>query len=111
MGFTRDCTLNMKNPNFDFMDIMYCRDVRKQYERDDSKIGMIADDCSEECLRSYKGRPIFYDESKYTDGCCTIEEPMCKKELDRQKENHSLLTTVGTMIAVPMKYIIPFKGL
>ena len=54
---------------------------------------------SELCMGEYMGtkqRPT---------GRVTIESPLTQEEIEKQKAKGSLLTTVGTMIGVPRKYV------
>lgn len=99
----------MKTMSLDFTAILYCRNNMPKHLKDDLEIGFITSDapCT---LNSYKNHPIFFSKSSYGD-YYTIEEPMCKEELERQRKNGSFLSTVGTMVCVPKQYIIPCKGL
>jgi len=54
---------------------------------------------SELCMGEFRGM-----KQKRT-GRVTIESPLSQEDIDKQKAKGSLITTFGTMVSVPKKYV------
>lgn len=62
-------------------------------------------------LEHFGGQAVLYRPSTYGEGTVTVERPMTRREIARQKANHSLLTTTCTMVNVPKHLVIPERGI
>ena len=93
-----------------------CIRVQKENETyQGARIGRIAKDCSG-MVSGYRAGQIvlFRKELDHELSCArrprykgtlTIESPLTRKEIEKQRAQGSLITTVGTMVGVPAGYI------
>ena len=88
----------------DLKQTLDCIKVMKEYGTyRDQKVGRIREDANGMVSHYNTGQIILYTlESNKT---ATIESAMTQKAIQEQKDQKSLLTTVGTMIGVPIRYI------
>jgi hypothetical protein len=88
----------------DLRDALYCINKMKEYKTyDNEKIGRIKEDFGGMVSSYSAGRIVIF--KKEDDKTLTVEIPYNNEEISKQKEKGSLITTMGTIVGVPKKYI------
>jgi hypothetical protein len=103
--------------NLDFRNAIYCiQEMRNSGIYKEEKIGVISTDFPLGFGNAYKQGDIVLFRREFTwpdyhfikpkpTKTVTVETPLSKEEISKNRKNHSLISTIGTIIGVPENYV------